>query len=109
MGADVAAELPDVQRRHARKSVLSGGGFEDGIRTTVGASRKGRIWSHRRDRVDQLAAWCRSIGAKLLDENINPDEVLRGTLEAITITERPALMPIAVDWPEEMYTTPESL
>jgi hypothetical protein len=27
MGADVAAELPDVQRRHAPKSVLSGGGF----------------------------------------------------------------------------------
>jgi superfamily II DNA or RNA helicase len=109
MGADVAAELPDVQRRHARRSVLSGGGFEEGVRTTVGASRKGRIWSHRRDRVDQLAAWCRLIGAKLLDENIDPDEILRGTLEARTVTERPALMPIAVDWPEEMYTTPENL
>ena len=109
MGADVAAELPDVQRRHARKSVLSGGGFEDGNRTTVGASRKGRIWSHRRDRVDQLAAWCKSIGAKLLDENIDPGEVLKGTLEAKAVIVRPALRPITVDWPEEMYTTPEML
>ena len=109
MGADVAAELPDVQRRHARKSVLSGGGFEDGNRATVGASRKGRIWSHRRDRVDQLAAWCRAIGTKLLDENIDPDEVLKGTLEAKAVTQRPALMPITVDWPEEMYTTAEML
>ena len=109
MGADVAAELPDVQRRHARKSVLSGGGFEDGERTTVGASRKGRIWSHRRDRVDQLAAWCKTIGAKLLDENIDPDEVLKGTLEAKAVTERPQLMPITVDWPEEVYTTAEML
>ena len=109
MGADVAAELPDVQRRHARKSVLSGGGFEDGDRTTVGASRKGRIWSHRRDRVDQLAAWCKAIGAKLLDENIDPDEVLKGTLEAKAVTARPALMPITVDWPEEVYTTAEML
>ena len=109
MGADVAAELPDVQRRHARKSVLSGGGFEDGDRATVGASRKGRIWSHRRDRVDQLAAWCKAIGAKLLDENIDPDEVLKGTLEAKAITERPHLMPITVDWPEEVYTTAEML
>ena len=109
MGADVAAELPDVQRRHARRSVLSGGGFEDGNRTTVGASRKGRIWSHRRDRVDQLAAWCKAIGAKLLDENIDPDEVLRGTLEAKAVTVRPALMPITVDWPEEMYTAAEML
>ena len=109
MGADVAAELPDVQRRHARKSVLSGGGFEDGDRTTVGASRKGRIWSHRRDRVDQLAAWCKAIGGKLLDENIDPDEVLRGTLEAKMIAVRPALMPITVDWPEEVYSTAEML
>ena len=90
MGADVAAELLDVHRRHARKSVLSGAGFEDGSRTTVGASRKGRIWSHRRDRVDQLAAWCKMIGAKLLDETLDPDEVLKGTLEAKTITTRPA-------------------
>ena len=88
MGADVAAELPDVHRRHARKSVLSGGGFEEGSKTTVGASRKGRIWSHRRDRVDQLAAWCKMIGSKLLDETIDPDEVLKGTLEAKTITVR---------------------
>ncbi len=109
MGADVAAELPDVNRRHARKSVLSGGGFEDGHRATVGASRKGRIWSHRRDRVDQLAAWCKMIGSKLLDETIDPDEVLKGTLEAKTIIQRPAAMPITVDWPEEMYTTPEML
>jgi len=109
MGADVAAELPDVQRRHARKSVLSGGGFQEGIRVTVGASRKGRIWSHRRDRVDELAAWCKAIGAKLLDETIDPDEVLRGTLEAKAVTVRPALMPITVDWPEEIYTTAEML
>ncbi|MGA7624025.1 MAG: hypothetical protein WCA91_10620 [Candidatus Acidiferrales bacterium] len=109
MGADVAAELPDVQRRHARKSVLSGGGFEDGDRTTVGASRKWRIWSHRRARVGQLAAWCRAIGAKLLDENIDPDEVLKGTLEGKAVTERPALMPITVDWPGKVYTTAEML
>jgi hypothetical protein len=56
MGADVEPALTDVQRRTARKSVLSGTGYEDGTKTTVGASRKGRIWSHRRDRVDQLAA-----------------------------------------------------
>jgi superfamily II DNA or RNA helicase len=109
MGADVAAELPDVHRRHARKSVLSGGGFEDGHRTSVGASRKGRIWSHRRERVDQLADWCKMIGTKLLDETIDPDEVLKGTLEAKTVTQRPAAMPITVDWPEEVYTTPEML
>ena len=81
--------------------MLSGSGYEGGETATVGASRKGRIWSHRRERVDQLATWCKKIGAKLLDETIDPDEVLKGTLETKALSERPAKMPIAVDWPEE--------
>jgi len=109
MGSDVAPVLPDVQRQRARKSVLSGSGYEDGEKTTIGASRKGRIWSHRRDRVDQLAVWCEKIGAKLLDDTIDPDDVLKGTLEADTITSRPAKIPINIDWPEEIYAALEVL
>jgi hypothetical protein len=108
MGSDVEPALTPAQRQRARKSVLSGTGYENGETATVGASRKGRIWSHQRTRVDQLVEWCKRIGAKLLDTSIDPDEVLKGTLEAKTILERPMIMPIAVDWPEEMYTTPET-
>jgi len=108
MGSDVAPAIADVHRQRARKSVLSGTGYEGGERVTAGASRKGRIWSHRRDRVDQLAEWCKSVGTKLLNNSIDPDEILKGTLDSKTITERPAKMPIAVDWPEEMYKTLEA-
>jgi len=108
MGADVEPALTDIQRRTARKSVLSGAGYEDGTKTTVGASRKGRIWSHRRDRVDQLIEWCKKIGTKLLDNSIDPDEVLKGTLDTRTVLDRPARMPISVDWPEEIYASPEA-
>ena len=107
MGADVGPGVPEAQRGRTRKSVLSGTGYEDGARATVAASRKGRIWSHRRERVDQLAKWCKVVGAKLLDNRIDPDEVLKGTLEARTVRVRPAKMPISIDWPEEMYATPE--
>ena len=109
MGSDVEPAISDLHRGRTRKSVLSGTGYEGGQRVAVGASQKGRIWSHRRDRVDELAAWCERIGEKLLDENIDPDEVLSGTLRARTIVERPDGMPIGVDWPEEMYRTPESM
>jgi len=107
MGSDVGPEVPFTQRRRSQRSVLSGVGYEDGKKTAVGASRKGRIWSHRRDRVDQLAAWCKQIGAKLLDETIDPDEVLKGTLHAEPIKSRPTKMPIYIDWPEHVYTSPE--
>ena len=109
MGSDVEPAVSDLHRGRTRKSVLSGTGYEGGQRVAVGASQKGRIWSHRRNRVDELAAWCERIGDKLLDENINPDEVLSGTLQVRTIVERPAKMPIGVDWPEEIYRAPESM
>jgi superfamily II DNA or RNA helicase len=109
MGADIEPALPDVQRRHARKSVLAGSGYENGEKATIGASRRGRIWSHRRERVDQLAAWCKQIGAKLLDSEIDPDEVLKGTLEPRRILQRPEKMPVSIDWPEEIYITPEAM
>jgi superfamily II DNA or RNA helicase len=108
MGADVEPALTELHRQRARKSVLGGSGFEPGERVTVGASQKGRIWSHRRDRVDRLAEWCKQVGSKLLDQAINPDDVLKGTLDTKIVAERPAKMPIAVDWPEEMYRTIES-
>lgn len=108
MGADVAPVLLDAQLRRARKSVLAGSGYEGGESATVGASRKGRIWSHQRDRVDQLVAWCRQVGTKLLDTTIDPDAVLRGTLETTIVSTRPGGMPISVDWPEEIYTSSEA-
>ena len=109
MGANVESGLTDFQRQRARKTVLSGNGFEDGHRVTVGASRKGRIWSHQRDRVDKLVAWCKKIGNKLMDSAIDPDKILEGTLTATIVTTRPVEMPIAVDWPEKMYKTPEKM
>jgi len=107
MGGNVGPGVPDAQRRRTLKSVLSGTGYKNGEKFTVAASRKGRIWSHRRERVDQLAEWCKGMGVKLLDETIDPDQVLAGTLEAQTLGARPAKMPIGVDWPEEIYTTLE--
>lgn len=108
MGADVESGIPEVQRRRARKSVLSGTGYENGEPVTLGASTKGRIWSMQRGRVDHLAAWCTQVGAKLLDDAIDPEHVLAGTLDAKPVVNRPLTMPIAVDWPECIYTAAEA-
>jgi superfamily II DNA or RNA helicase len=108
MGADVEAGLPELQKKRARKAVLYGTGFEGGEKVTVGASRKGRIWSFQKQNVEGLAAWCRTTGAKVLDESIDPDEVLKGTLDAKRLGTRPPSMPVAIDWPEEMYKAPEA-
>ncbi len=107
-GSDVAAVLADAQRRKTRKSDLSGSGYEGGATATVGASRKGRIWSHRRDRIQQLVEWCKHIGTKLVDPTIDPDAVLRGTLETEIVNIRPEGMPVSIDWPEDIYKSIET-
>lgn len=108
MGADVAPVLRNALLRRARKSVLAGSGYEGGQNATVGASRKGRIWSHRRDHLTELIAWCKHIGQKVTDVNIDPDVVLQGTLETTVLDTRPGGMPIGVDWPEEIYYSTET-
>jgi superfamily II DNA or RNA helicase len=108
MGADVEAALSEAHKRNTRKAVLFGSGYEDGARTTVGASRRGRIWSFQRVRLNTLSSWCKRVGAKLLDATINPDQVLEGTLQFELLPGRPAIMPIGIDWPEEFYRDIES-
>ena len=49
------------------------------------------------------------LGKKILDEAINPDEVLEGTLVSETIAQRPKKMPICIEWPEVIYTEPENI
>ena len=108
MGSDVESRLTEVTRGNAQKSVIAGAGFENGSLATMGASRKGRIWSHQRERLNQFVEWCRSVGSKLLDQSIDPDTVLAGTLIPELVDRRPQLIPLAIDWPESIYTEPEN-
>lgn len=107
-GADVELGLTEAQKRNAVKKVIFGAGYEGGGKTTVGCSFKGRVWSSRVTNIEALTKWCRAIGKKVLDESINPDEVLKGTLVSVPVSERPRKMPIAVDWPEIIYKEPET-
>ena len=107
MGSDVEPGITQLQRGNAQKSVLAGVGFENGALTSIGASRKGRIWSHRREHLDQFVSWCEEIGTKLLDNTIDPDQVLEGTLVPVTVTQRPDKMPLHIDWPEDIYIEAE--
>lgn len=108
MGSDVESRLTEIIRGNAQKSVIAGAGFENGSLATMGASRKGRIWSHQRERLNLFVEWCRSLGGKLLDHSIDPDTVLAGTLIPDLVERRPELMPLAIDWPESIYTEPEN-
>jgi superfamily II DNA or RNA helicase len=106
-GSDVEPGLTQAQIRNTKKSNIFGVGFENGGRTTIGCSYKGRIWSRRLTNLEALTEWCHQTGAKLIDNTIDPEEVLRGTLVPVRVSQRPAEMPIGVEWPEAIYLEPE--
>lgn len=107
-GSDVEPALTEAERRRATKSNIFGAGFEHGQKTTIGCSYKGRLWSRRTTNLRALTEWCSGVGRKLIDESIDPDEVLRGTLVPEEISERPDVMPIGIEWPEIMYIETEA-
>ena len=106
-GSDVESGMSETQKQKAVKANLFGQGFKDGQRTTIGCSYKGRIWSYQTTNLLQLTNWCRNVGSKLIDQNLDPEEVLKGTLVPEFVKVRPNKMPIAIDWPEVFYKEPE--
>jgi superfamily II DNA or RNA helicase len=108
MGSDVEPVLTEIQKQRATKSVLVGTGFENGERTSIGCSSKGRIWSHARSfHLNELIDWCSQIGSKVLDESIDPNEFLKNTLVSQFIAVRPRVMPFGLTWNEEVYKSSE--
>lgn len=107
-GADVETGISESQIKNAIKSNLFGVGYERGDKVSIGCSRKGRIWSRRVVNVAELTKWFSFIGKKILDEAIDPDEVLKGTLKPRTASVRPTKLPIRIDWPTNIFSEPEN-
>lgn len=107
MGSDVEARIGQAARQGATKAVLAGQGFERGQRSSVGAAKRGRVWSNLRLRVDTFAAWAKGIGQKVVDETIDPDAVLAGTLKPEPIDSVPNKVAVAAEWPIELLTRAE--
>jgi superfamily II DNA or RNA helicase len=107
MGSDVEARVGQAVRRTAKRSVLAGKGYERGEKVSVGAAKRGRVWSSLRLRIDTFGAWARAIGKKIGDDEIDPNLVLEGTLKPVGIGTIPQQTVIAVDWPKEILERPE--
>lgn len=103
-GPDVYEGLSEAHLQNKIKTNLFARGFRDGERASVGASQRGRIWSHQvANDIPTWVDWCERIGGKLLDESIVFADVLKSALVPRVISERPDLVPLAIEWPEEFY------
>lgn len=102
-GLDVRNAVDPVQQRSKRKSVITGVGYEEGTRQSVGCSRKGKLWSMRSGSLSEWQDWCDGIGAKLCDPDRDPDDFLRYTLIPTSVASLPNVEAVMADWPDQLF------
>ena len=83
--------------------------FSGGEQTSIGAGKRGRVWSNLRLRVSNFSEWCKQAGEKIANDEIEPEEVLKGTLIPRMVMARPSTVAIGVDWPVQLIDFNESV
>lgn len=106
-GTDTKEAIPEIQSQRARKSNIFAKGFSDGRKVTVGCSYRGKIWAMESGSIDDWIDWCKKSGKKLLDKNINPNEIMRTAIQSEVIQEFPDISAINIDWPNELLRKSE--
>lgn len=103
-GSDVLEGVTPAQAGTKTKTNLFALGYEEGERATLGCSLKGRLWSYRvAEDISEWAQWCRETGTKLLNEDITIEEINRWFVIPTVMTEQPDLIPLDIDWSDELY------
>jgi superfamily II DNA or RNA helicase len=99
VGADVYEGFPDVERQSKSNTNIFLVGYLEGERVTLGAAAKGRVWSQQAaDSILAWVRWCSRIGPRLIDSTITTEALLRSFVRPKPLSERPRLMPLAIDW-----------
>lgn len=110
VGSDILEALSQAAQTNKVKSNMFGRGYEGGSRTSYGCSYKGRVWSYKRAAdIGEWVEWCHAVGAKLIDESISTEAALRHVIVPKPLTARPAGVPLAVQWPDELLDRGEEL
>jgi hypothetical protein len=112
VGADVSEGFPTAEAETKSQTNIFASGYENGARVTVGASLKGRVWSYRVAKtLKHWVDWCDHVGAKLADDTISVEQVMGAFIRPKVLDDRPALAPLAIEWPWEMWlwTSEETL
>ncbi|WP_235848861.1 MULTISPECIES: DEAD/DEAH box helicase [Bacillaceae] len=108
VGSDIGEALPLTEKQRSQKAYIVGSGYEGGNPVNIGCSYKGRIWTKLQGNIKHLKDWCTNIGEKLINPNIDANEILKECLVPTMISEMPQIVPISVDWDYEIYSNAET-
>lgn len=105
VGADVLEGFGPGAAQKSKTNIYAHG-YANAGRVSFGASRKGRIWSHRvAYNLLDWVRWAESVGAVITDESITVESVMEGFIIPKAATSRPALVPLGIEWPYTLIAT----
>ncbi|WP_348689215.1 DEAD/DEAH box helicase family protein [uncultured Pseudoalteromonas sp.] len=107
-GTEINEQIPDIEANRATKSNIFGKGYENGELVSIGCSHKGKVWAMDSDSLDKWITWCKGVGAKILDETIDTNEVMKTAMQTEELEEYPEIPPLSVEWPVELLRKNES-
>lgn len=107
-GRDVQDGINLIEQGRLIKNNIFGVGYKHGEKISLGCSVKGKVWSYLRTNLDELTKWCRIIGDMLENPDIDPNIVLKHTLVPESISTKPEISPLTVDWCPEIYDHSEN-
>lgn len=108
VGSDVAEALSIAEKSSGQKAFIVGSGYENDNKVTLGCSYKGRVWTLLTGNIHSLVNWCKSIGAKVVNPNIDGDEILKEALVPKLVTQIPDKPCVWIDWNEDLYNSSEN-
>ncbi len=101
-GADVLEGFGPGAAQKSKTNIFAYG-YAEQSRVSFGASRKGRIWSHKVARsILDWVRWARDVGTVVTDESIGLATVMSGFIIPEAATSRPKLVALGVEWPHDI-------
>jgi superfamily II DNA or RNA helicase len=102
VGADVLEGFGPTAAQKSKTNIFAHG-YADQSRVSFGASRKGRIWSHKVSRgILDWVHWARGVGSVVADSSIELASVMSGFIIPKAARSRPALVPLGIEWPHNV-------
>lgn len=105
-GKDVEEGISQIEAGKLIRNNITGYGYRDGNKTSVGCTIKGKVWSVQRDSIFSFVRWCHTVGQLIEDNSINNEEVLRHALHVKNIESLPESMAISADWNDDVWQNP---
>lgn len=102
VGADVLEGFGPTAAQKSKTNIFAHG-YADNARVSFGASRKGRIWSHKVARsILDWVRWARGVGEIVTNESIDLATVMNGFIIPKAAVSRPDLVPLGLEWPHDL-------